>query len=68
MQKEAAVYALNEIVTMKKQHPCGGAEWKIVRVGADIKLQCLTCQKYVNLTRDELKKRAKATRTEEKDL
>lgn len=62
------MYALNEIVTMKKQHPCGGAEWKIVRVGADIKLQCLTCQKYVNLTRDELKKRAKATRTEGKDL
>ena len=64
MQKEAAMYELNAIVTMKKQHPCGGAEWKIVRVGADIKLQCLTCKKYVNLTRDELKKRAKATRSE----
>ncbi|MBQ8405840.1 MAG: DUF951 domain-containing protein [Clostridia bacterium] len=65
MQKEAAMYELNVIVTMKKQHPCGGAEWKIVRVGADIKLQCLTCKKYVNLTRDELKKRAKATRSGE---
>ena len=59
------MYELNEIVTMKKQHPCGGAAWKIVRVGADIKLQCLTCGKYVNLTRDELKKRAKATRSGE---
>lgn len=59
------MYELNEIVTMKKQHPCGGAEWKIVRVGADIKLQCLTCKKYVNWTRDELKKRAKATRSGE---
>jgi hypothetical protein len=49
---------------MKKQHPCGGAEWKIVRVGADIKLQCVTCGKFINLTRDELKKRAKATRVE----
>jgi hypothetical protein len=58
------VYGLNEIVTMKKQHPCGGAEWKIVRVGADIKLQCVTCGKFINLTRDELKKRAKATRVE----
>jgi len=65
MQKGAGMYELNEIVTMKKQHPCGGAEWKIVRVGADIKLQCLTCKKYVNLTRDELKKRAKATRSGE---
>lgn len=58
------MYGLNEIVTMKKQHPCGGAEWKIVRVGADIKLQCVTCGKFINLTRDELKKRAKATRVE----
>ena len=55
---------MNEIVTMKKQHPCGGAEWKIVRVGADIKLHCVTCGKFINLTRDELKKRAKATRVE----
>lgn len=59
------MYELNKVVTMKKQHPCGGAEWKIVRVGADIKLQCLTCGKYVNLTRDELKKRAKGLREEE---
>ena len=58
------MYGLNEIVTMKKQHPCGGTEWKIVRVGADIKLQCVTCGKFINLTRDELKKRAKATRVE----
>lgn len=58
------MYGLNEIVTMKKQHPCGGAEWKIVRVGADIKLQCVTCGKFINLTRDELKKRAKATRVD----
>ena len=58
------MYGLNEIVTMKKQHPCGGAEWKIVRVGADIKLQCATCGKFINLTREELKKRAKITRAE----
>lgn len=58
------MYGLNEIVTMKKQHPCGGTEWKIVRVGADIKLQCVTCGKFINLTRDELKKRARTTRAE----
>ncbi len=62
------MYGLNEKVTMKKQHPCGGTGWKIVRVGADIKLQCVTCGKYVNLTRDELKKRAKMPRESEKKL
>lgn len=53
------MYGLNDIVTMKKPHPCGGKDWKIVRLGADIKLQCLGCGKYINLSRDELKKRAK---------
>ncbi|MBE5747334.1 MAG: DUF951 domain-containing protein [Clostridiales bacterium] len=48
-----------KLVTMKKNHPCGGATWQIVRVGADVKLQCKTCGKYINLTRDELKRRAK---------
>lgn len=55
------VYELNERIIMKKLHPCGGSAWTIVRLGADVKLQCDTCGKYINLTRDELKKRAKAT-------
>lgn len=53
------MYALNERLIMKKPHPCGGKEWQIVRIGADIKIQCQTCGKFVNLTRDELKKRTK---------
>ena len=61
------IYELNERLTMKKSHPCGGREWQIVRVGVDIKLQCLTCGKYVNLTRDELKKRVKPRKNEAKE-
>ncbi|MFR5101900.1 MAG: DUF951 domain-containing protein [Christensenellaceae bacterium] len=53
------MYELNEILTMKKPHPCGGREWEIVRTGADIKLKCLTCGKTINLMRDDLKKRVK---------
>lgn len=59
------MYELNDVITMKKQHPCGGKEWKIVRVGADVKLQCLTCGKFLNLTRDEVKKRTKTTQKTE---
>ena len=51
---------VNDILVMKKEHPCGGREWVIVRAGADVKLRCLTCGRTINLTRDELKKRAKA--------
>ena len=46
---------------MKKPHPCGGKEWEVARIGVDVKLKCTTCGKYINLTRDELKKRAKQT-------
>ena len=28
-------YGLNDIVEMKKQHPCGTNRWQITRMGAD---------------------------------
>ena len=57
------MYELGQVVTMKKPHPCGGKAWTIVKVGADIKIQCNTCNRFVNLTRDELKKRVTAQST-----
>ncbi|MBQ3221900.1 MAG: DUF951 domain-containing protein [Clostridia bacterium] len=53
------MYELNDILVLKKTHPCGGSDWKVVRLGADVKLRCLTCGRFVNLTRDELKRRVK---------
>lgn len=41
-------------VRLRKVHPCGGFEWKITRLGADIGLECLTCGRKVLLTRREL--------------
>lgn len=60
------MYELNQIVRLKKPHPCGGKDWEIVRVGEDLKLRCLTCGRFVNLTRAELKKRARPAGNEEK--
>ena len=51
---------LGRIVRLRKVHPCGGFEWEIVRVGADIGLKCLTCGRRVLLSRAELKKRMKS--------
>ena len=59
---------IGEVLTMKKPHPCGGWEWSVVRVGADIKLQCSTCGKFLNVTRDELKKRMKTGGNKTKKL
>jgi hypothetical protein len=50
---------LNDVLRMRKPHPCGGSDWKVIRLGADIGLECLTCNRRVMLTRRELAHRLK---------
>ena len=50
---------VNDCVTLRKPHPCGGREWKVVRIGADIGLECLTCGHKVFLSRYDLSRRIK---------
>jgi len=50
---------IGDVVEMRKQHPCGGYEWEIVRVGADIGLICTTCQRRVLLPRRKLARNAR---------
>ncbi len=40
-----------DIVRLHKAHPCGGYEWEVVKLGADIGLKCLKCQRRVLLER-----------------
>lgn len=56
---EAKTYALGDIVQMKKQHPCGTNEWKIIRLGADIRIKCEGCQHSVMIPRREFDKKMK---------
>ena len=48
-------FKLNDIVIMKKAHACGSNEWKIIRVGVDVKIKCLNCGRIVLIPRIELK-------------
>ena len=43
----------NDIVEMKKSHPCEKRckQFKIVRVGADVKIQCLACGAVIMMDR-----------------
>jgi hypothetical protein len=54
---------LNDVLRLRKPHPCGGYEWTVVRLGADIGLECRTCSRRVLLTRRELGRRMKANLT-----
>jgi hypothetical protein len=50
---------LDDVLRLRKPHPCGGYEWRVVRLGADIGLVCTTCGRRVLLTRREVEKRTK---------
>ncbi len=52
--------SLNDLVRMRKPHPCGGYEWRVVRLGADIGIKCVTCGRRVLLPRGEFERRLKA--------
>jgi len=51
--------SLNDVVRLRKPHPCGGYEWRVVRLGADIGLKCTTCGRRVLLPRPEFERRLK---------
>ena len=61
------MYQVGDRLQLKKAHPCGGDVWEVVRTGADIKLRCTVCGKFVNVMRDDLKKRVKSV-LEKKDV
>jgi hypothetical protein len=51
---------IGDVVKLRKAHPCGSYEWRVVRLGADIGLECLKCGHRVLLSRRELAHRVKA--------
>lgn len=50
---------LDDVVRLRKVHPCGSYEWRIVRLGADIGLRCMKCNHRVLMERRQLEKRLK---------
>ena len=50
---------LNDIVRLRKKHPCGSFDWQVVRLGTDIGLICLGCQHRVLLPRGKFNKSLK---------
>lgn len=50
---------LGDLVRMRKVHPCGNDIWKVVYVGADIKIRCERCARIVMLDRPTFEKRVR---------
>lgn len=50
---------LGDVVRLRKKHPCGSFEWEVVRLGADVGIKCLKCQRRVLLERTIFERRVK---------
>ena len=51
---------LGDVVRLKKKHPCGSSEWRVIRLSADIGIECLKCGHHVLLKRSVFERRVKA--------
>ncbi len=66
---EKIPYALNDYVVLKKAHPCKnrGNYWQIIRMGADIKIKCMSCGNVIMMTRSNFEKNLKQNLSLEKN-
>ena len=56
VSSEPIPFAVGDVVRLKKPHPCGGFDWTVVRLGADIGVKCVACGRRVLLPRRELER------------
>ncbi len=50
---------IGDVIELKKQHPCGGKEFEILRAGMDFRIRCLNCDAQIWIPRVKLEKRIK---------
>jgi hypothetical protein len=62
-------FRIGDVIRLRKPHPCGGTDWTVVRLGADIGLRCLKCNHRILITRREAELGTKSfiSRAEAKD-
>ena len=61
-------FSLGDTLRLKKPHPCGRADFRVLRVGSDIRLLCLGCGRDLTLPRFNLEKMIKTVFTKEEPL
>ena len=49
-------YRLDDIVKMKKSHPCGSDEFKIISVDGEIRLKCIKCERVLDFSEKDFEK------------
>ncbi len=59
---------VGDVLTMKKPHPCGSKQWKVLRTGMDFKLKCAGCGHEVMLPRAKAEKNIRVIEREGKPV
>ena len=50
---------VGDVLELKKQHPCGSKEWKVLRVGMEFTLKCVGCGHELMIPRSKAEKSIK---------
>ena len=56
---------VGDVLTMKKKHPCGSCEWRVLRSGMDFRLRCLGCGREVLIPRSKAEKGIRAVKRQQ---
>jgi len=49
-----------DTIYLRKKHPCGSNEWEVISTGIDIRIKCLSCQRYLLIDRFVLERKIKS--------
>ncbi len=51
-----------DILTMKKNHPCGANEMYVIRSGMDFRLRCIKCSREFMVPRNKIEKNIRSVK------
>ena len=60
-------YRVNDVIELKKEHPCGSKQFKVLRVGGVMRIVCLGCSRDMDIDRLKLEKATKKVISSEED-
>lgn len=60
-------FQTNDLLEMKKKHPCGCSRFRVIFAGSDVKVRCETCGREMIIPRIKLEKNIKRVLSENDD-
>ena len=52
--RQIPILHVGDLLELKKPHPCGGHQFRIMRVGGDVRIVCTTCGRDMTVNRIKL--------------